>query len=139
MIFELAKSNAQSPRCSEKSSYQLKDEDEEESEVEILNDTCNSKETSDTPILVKPLRSERLDADEHMDITLSDSDINGADESYCEELSETGDNGGSLIADDEQNYGQMVLYDPSIRFLSPIKVMLVFALRLIILSCLCLF
>ncbi|KAI3803797.1 hypothetical protein L1987_31959 [Smallanthus sonchifolius] len=115
LIFELSKSKAQQ-FLSPKSSFELKDEDdeEEEADVQILHDTCNSKETccesiSDTcvnkssdasALIIKPLRSE------DMDINLLDSDING----------------GSLIADNEQkNHGQMVLYDPSIEATSSIK------------------
>ncbi|KAF5786732.1 putative Ulp1 peptidase [Helianthus annuus] len=117
LIFELTKSNIQKG-SSPKSSYELKDEDDDidydddEADVQILHDACNSKETcgesvsgpcvnNATPLMVKPLRS--VD----MDVYLSDSDIDG----------------GSLIADSEQkNHGQqMVLYDPSIRAMSPTK------------------
>ncbi|KAK9071066.1 hypothetical protein SSX86_009634 [Deinandra increscens subsp. villosa] len=115
LIFELTKSNTEQ-FLSPKSSFELKDEDdeEEEADVQILNDTCNSKEAccesiSDTcanesgdvpPLMVKPLRSE------HMDKNLLDGDLNG----------------GSSIADDEQkNQSQIVLYDPSINDVSPIK------------------
>ncbi|KAI7727773.1 hypothetical protein M8C21_018404 [Ambrosia artemisiifolia] len=114
LIFELIKSNAQKV-TSPKLSYELKDEDddEEEADVQILDETCNAKETcesisdtcvnnsrDDTPLVVKPLKSG------DMDINISDSDIDR----------------GSLIADGEQkNHGQIVLYDPSICAMSPTK------------------
>ncbi|KAK1417593.1 hypothetical protein QVD17_26723 [Tagetes erecta] len=115
LIFELTKSDPQQ-FLSPKSSFELKDEDddEEESDVQIVNETCDSKKTCNegisdtcvnkstdvTALMVKPLRSE------HMDKNCLDSDTNG----------------GSLVADYEQtNYGQMVLYDPSTNAMSPIK------------------
>lgn len=121
LIFQLTKSNVQAPGSNDKSSYELKDEedDEEEAEVEILHEKCcNPKETScpsnsDSPtIMVKPLRSEPY--------VCSDMDgdiINGGSPSVQEiqTHSDRGDKGGSL------NHGQLVLYDPSINVLSPIK------------------
>ncbi|XP_076932766.1 putative ubiquitin-like-specific protease 2B [Bidens hawaiensis] len=104
LIFELTKSNGQQG-SSPKASYGLRDEDddEEEADVQILNEACNSKETFDSasgtcdkstdvaPLMVERLRSANMDMD---------GDIDG-------EL--------SLVAENEQeNHGQMVLYDPSI-------------------------
>ncbi|XP_076954885.1 putative ubiquitin-like-specific protease 2B isoform X2 [Bidens hawaiensis] len=106
LIFELTKSNGQQG-SSPKASYGLRDEDddEEEADVQILNEACNSKETFDSasgtcdkstdvaPLMVECLRSVNMDAN-------MDGDIDG-------EL--------SLVAENEQeNHGQMVLYDPSI-------------------------
>ncbi|KAL8188961.1 hypothetical protein R6Q57_029481 [Mikania cordata] len=110
LIFELTKNKTQ-PFLSPKSSFELKDEndEEEEADVQILNEACNSKETCDacvnisrdvTPLIVKPSKSE----DMNTSILNSNS------------------NGGSLIADNEQkNHLQMVLYDPSIDAILPIK------------------
>ncbi|GJS19899.1 probable ubiquitin-like-specific protease 2B isoform X1 [Tanacetum coccineum] len=124
MIFELAKTNVQhgsSPGCNGKSSYELKDEDEDddEADVEILLETCNTKETNcentsrdDAPIMVEPLRSEPVN-DDGMDINYMDNNINEEGvQSHCEEFSGSGDN--------EQDLKQMVLYDPSID-VSPIR------------------
>lgn len=119
LIFELTKSDPQQ-YLSPKSSFELKDEDdeEEESDVQIVNnkpdskeiysegisDTCVNKSTDVTALMVKPLRSEPMDKN------CLDSDING----------------GSSVADYEQtNHEQMVLYDPSTNAMSPIKVIFV--------------
>ncbi|XP_076931061.1 putative ubiquitin-like-specific protease 2B [Bidens hawaiensis] len=113
LIFELTKSNGQQGSAP-KVSYGLKDEDddEEEADFQILNEECNSKETcysaSGTcdkstdvaPLMVEPPRSVNMDAN-------LDGDIDG---------------GMSLVAENEQeNHGQMVLYNPSIVAVSPTK------------------
>lgn len=127
MIFELAKTNVQhgsSPGCSDNSSYELKDEDDDEADVEILLETCNTKEANcentsgdDAPITVEPLKSEPMN-DDDMDINYMDSNINEEGvQSHREEFSGSGDN--------EQDLLQMVLYDPSID-VSPIRVWLSF-------------
>nr|GEU63609.1 probable ubiquitin-like-specific protease 2B isoform X1 [Tanacetum cinerariifolium] len=116
MIFELAKTNVlhgSSPGCNAKSSYELKDEDDDEADVEILLETCNTKETNcentsrdNAPIMVEPLRSEPIN-DDDVDINYMDNNINEEGvQSHCEEFSGSGDN--------EQDLKQMVLYDPSI-------------------------
>lgn len=128
LIFELAKSNAESPRPNGKSSYELKDEDEEEADVGILHETRNSKEIYfenlcdsvprmvtplrsepyDSPIMVTPLRSEPyFDCD--MDIQEIQSD--------CEVSPDRADNGGSFFAENDRKHGQLVTYDPSINVL----------------------
>lgn len=127
MIFELAKTNVQhgsSPGCSGNLSYELKDEDDDEADVEILLETCNTKEANcenpsgdDASIMVEPLRSEPMN-DDDMDINYMDSNINEEGvQSHREEFSCSGDN--------EQDLLQMVLYDPSID-VSPIRVWLSF-------------
>lgn len=122
MIFELAKTNVQhgsSPGCSDNSSYGLKDEDDDEADVEILLETCNTKEANcenpsgdDASIMVEPLRSEPMN-DDDMDINYMDSNINKEGvQSHCEEFSGSGDNKQDLL--------QIVLYDPS-SDVSPIR------------------
>nr|XP_043624678.1 probable ubiquitin-like-specific protease 2B isoform X2 [Erigeron canadensis] len=135
LIFELAKSKTQSSDCNDKSSYDLKDEDGEETEVEILHETCNRKEpccesisNPDAPLTVKPLRSKPYLCSESSDMNIdpSDGDIDGATsslediQSHCEEFPEGGGDEGSSVAVNEYNHRQLVLYDPS-KLLSPIK------------------
>lgn len=129
LIFELAKSNAESPRRNGKSSYELKDEDEEEADVEILHETRNSKEIyfenlcDSVPRMVTPLRSEPYDSRPIMVTPLRsepyfdcDMDIQEI-QSDCEVSPDRADNGGSFFAENDRKHGQLVTYDPSINVL----------------------
>ncbi|XP_024979363.1 probable ubiquitin-like-specific protease 2B isoform X2 [Cynara cardunculus var. scolymus] len=132
LIFELVKTNSQrvlSSGCNDKLSSKLKDVNEEEAEVQFLHETCDSKELFNGNISGTCANRSRDVNAKHMDINLLDSDTNGLRlltsfeelQSHSEKFPETGDNGGSLIAANDQNHGQLVLYDPSQAVLSPIK------------------
>lgn len=99
LIVELAKSKSEqilSPNCNEEEGSP---ENEEESEVEILN------------------------SNEIFHGNSSSSDTTEPDKSHSQELSpEIGENGESVNAENEQNHGMMmVLYDPSIATSSTTK------------------
>ncbi|KAI3525543.1 hypothetical protein L1887_04402 [Cichorium endivia] len=104
LIVELAKSKSEqvlSPNINEEEPSEVNEE-----EVEFLHETCNSKETCH---------------ESEPDISKDVTPIMELD-SQCEEIQETGDNGGSVVADNEQNHGQLVLYDPSVAVVvSPTK------------------
>ncbi|KAI3715869.1 hypothetical protein L6452_22857 [Arctium lappa] len=133
LIFELAKTNSQQvlpSGCNDKLSSELEDVNDEEAEVQFLHETCDSKEVSHGNISDTHANRSRDVNAKHMDINLLDGDTNGPGlltssleelQSHCEEFPETGDNGGSLIPGNDQNHGQLVLYDPSQVVLSPIK------------------
>ncbi|KAJ9538054.1 hypothetical protein OSB04_030787 [Centaurea solstitialis] len=139
LIFELATNSQQglSSGCNnDKSSYELKDEDEEEADVQLLHEICDSEEISDGNISDTCANGSReMNFKAHMDINLSDDEANGHKSfglmtssleelpSRCKEFQETGDDGGSSIAaNDDQNHGQLVLYDHRSQVVSsPIK------------------